>query len=136
MKTVMAFGTFDFIHAGHLFLFEQARKYGDHLTIVVGRDVNVAKVKGEAPIHTEKERVRILKHIDLIDEVILGATQSKYELIGKRKPDVIVLGYDQVAFVDGLKVYCKEKKIDTKIVRVRPYAHARKSSLIKQALSI
>ncbi len=132
----MVFGTFDFLHAGHFFLFSQAKKHGDHLTVVVGRDKTVLQVKDKAPIHTEKERVNMLKHIDLIDDVVLGGTKSKYEVIGKRKPDVVALGYDQVVFVDGLKSFLKEKNLRTRIVRLRPYKHPRKSSQIKQQLPL
>ena len=43
MKRVLIFGTFDGIHEGHLNLFKQAKKYGDYLIVVVGRDENIKK---------------------------------------------------------------------------------------------
>ncbi len=132
----MVFGTFDFVHAGHLSLFLQAKKYGDHLTVVVARDATVERVKGKLPIHTEKERVNIIRHIDLVDRVLLGGKGDKYAVVRKQRPDVIALGYDQVAFVNGLKVFFKEQHLTTRIMRMRPYKLHRKSTQIRQALSI
>ena len=44
---IMAFGTFDILHAGHLNFFKQARKLSKYpfLIVSVARDVNVKKIK-------------------------------------------------------------------------------------------
>ena len=34
MKKVIVFGSFDYIHPGHLNFFEQAKSYGDYLIVV------------------------------------------------------------------------------------------------------
>lgn len=135
MKTVLLFGTFDLFHAGHLSLLKQAHKLGDRIVVVIARDVNVKKTKGQLPLHDEKERLELLKHIDLIDEAVLGDAKDVYKVIEKIKPDVIALGYDQVAFTDKLQAKLTEFKLVTKIVRLKPFQEkTKKSSKLKAHL--
>lgn len=134
MKTVMIFGTFDIVHHGHLNLFKQARKYGDKLVAVVGRDERVKTLK-QNPIHNEKERKYFLEQIRLIDTVILGDKKDVYKKIKEIKPNVIVLGYDQNHFTDKLAEKIKEFGLKIKIVRAKPYkAHSLKSTNIRTKL--
>lgn len=135
MKTVLLFGTFDILHTGHLNVFKQARKLGDRVVVIVARDVNVKKIKGRAPINSEKERAELLRHITLIDQVIMGAKSNVYALIKKIKPQVIALGYDQNAYVDKLQEKLLEFKLHPKIVRLKPHnVQSKKSSKIKAQL--
>ena len=136
MKTVMIFGTFDILHYGHFHLFHEARKLGDRVIAVVGRDKNVRYVKGVKPFHNEKERAAILSHINLIDEVVLGDSKDVYKVIRKFRPDIIALGYDQKAYVDGLRIALKELQLPTKIVRLKSFgARKYKTGKIKKFLS-
>jgi FAD synthetase len=133
MTTVMVFGTFDILHLGHINLFEQARRYGDKLIVVVGRDSIVQSIKGRSPLYTEKERAKLLKYIKLVDQVVLGDKKDMYAVIRKFKPDVLALGYDQFAFVDKLDRVINRYKLATKIVRLKPNKeHKFKSSKIKK----
>jgi len=133
MKKVMLFGTFDIVHMGHIHMFKEARGYGDYLITVVGRDKNVEKIKGEAPLHTDKERAEFLKHIKLIDQVMLGDSDDPYKPIKDMKPDVIALGYDQRVYVDKLEDAITQCGLSSHIVRLRPYEENRfKSSKLKK----
>ena len=132
MKKVLVFGTFDVFHYGHLQLIKQAKKLGDHLTVVIARDENVIKIKKIKPYHTEKERMEIMESLKMIDSAILGDKKDVYKVIKQEKPDVIALGYDQNVFVDKLENYLKKEKINSIIVRLKPYKEKRlKSRLIK-----
>ena len=130
-KTVMVFGTFDFFHAGHLFLLQQAKQLGAYLIVVVGRDKTVKKVKGKLPIHSEQERKKILQHINLVDQVVLGSRTNVYDIIKKKKPTVIALGYDQTIFVSDLLKKLPQLSPETKIIRLLPYKKKYKSRQIK-----
>lgn len=135
MKKALVFGTFDLLHLGHISLFTQAKKQADHVTVVVARDARVKELKKKETIHTEKERVTLLKHIRIIDEVVLGDKTNVYKMIKKIRPDVIVLGYDQVHYVDGLAEKLKEFNLKTKIVRAKPLKETRyKSGLIRKRI--
>ena len=59
-KKVMIFGTFDILHSGHFHIFQEARKIGDEVVVVVARDVNAQKIKGRKTFHNEQERRFIL----------------------------------------------------------------------------
>ena len=40
-KKVMAFGSFDLLHPGHLDYIERAARLGDHLIVVIARDSSI-----------------------------------------------------------------------------------------------
>ena len=121
MKKVLVFGTFDGLHAGHINFLEQAKKLGDHLTVVVARDVTVNEVKGHFPKRSELLRLKAVKQCKLVDEAFLGNIGNPYEIIKKIKPDVIGLGYDQQAFTKDLESELKKTAISAEIIRLIPY---------------
>lgn len=55
-KKVMAFGTFDLFHPGHVFYLSEAERYGDDLIVVIARDNRVEKLKGRRPKDDEQTR--------------------------------------------------------------------------------
>lgn len=133
MKTVMVFGTFDILHAGHLHMFKEARAYADKLIVVVARDVNVEKIKGIGALHSEKERLYFLENIKFVDEVVLGDKVDVYKVIKEIKPDIIALGYDQKIYVDKLEDAITDAGLEIKIVRLSPYQGNRlKSNKIRK----
>ena len=135
-KTVMIFGSFDFLHAGHFYFFNFAKSKGGKVVAVIARDSNISKIKGIKPFHSEQDRKKMLKQIRLIDEVYLGDNNDVYKIIKKIKPDTIVLGYDQSAFIDNLSTYLFDNKLKTKVIRAKPYKdNIYKSSKIKDYIT-
>lgn len=124
----MVFGTFSVIHPGHLNLFKQAKKYGGRLAVVVARDKVSQKIKGRKPINTENDRLELVRSLKIVDQAVLGDRIDPMKNIKKFKPDVVCLGYDQVAFVDILK----KTFPDQKIIRLKPYKekHYKSSKLM------
>lgn len=114
----MVFGTFDIIHPGHLYLFSEAKKLGDHLTVIVARDQTVSEVKGRIAQNDETIRLKNIIDLKIADKVILGNITDKYQVIREEEPDIIALGYDQRAFVDELTNVLDSR---TKIVRLKPF---------------
>jgi len=49
MKKVMAAGTFDLLHPGHIDFLKQAKKEGDYLIIVIATDETSGHDKGKPP---------------------------------------------------------------------------------------
>lgn len=136
-KTVLVFGTFDIVHLGHLNFFQQAKRLGEKLVVVVARDSRVKRIKGKRPFNGEHERMELLKHIDYIGEVRLGDEKDVYKVVTQVKPDVIALGYDQSDFVQGLNEYIKKSKKKIRVVRLKPYKSNRyKTGKIKEYLGI
>jgi cytidyltransferase-like protein len=135
IKKVILFGTFDLFHAGHEHMFKQARALGDYLIVVVGRDETVRKIKGAEPYYNERQRVKNLKNSGLVDKVMLGSLGDKHAIIGKIRPDVIALGYDQFAFTHQLEKFLIDEKINANIQRLQPYRpEIYKSSIIRASM--
>lgn len=131
--TVMAFGTFDYFHAGHENYLQQAKALGDQLVVVVARDETVKKVKMKTPMHNERKRVRDVAACKEVDKAVLGYADDKYKVIKKYRPNILALGYDQFVFTYGLKQFFIKEKMDTKIVRLKSFEpRTFKSSLIRQ----
>ncbi len=129
----MVFGTFDYLHAGHENLFLQAKKQGEETIAVIAKDKTVMAIKGQAPDHNEKERLKNLKETGWADKVIIGDAKDKYKAIKIYRPDIIALGYDQFAFTYGLEKLVIDLKLDTRIERLTPYRpDMYKSSIIKE----
>jgi len=129
MKTVLVTGTFDFLHRGHLSFFEQAKRYGDHLTVIVARDSTVKKIKGRASVHHEKERLALVKSIRIVDHAVLGDRVDPYKIIARLRPHVICLGYDQThTFARGLAAALKLRHLTTRIVTLKPFHQKRLKS--------
>lgn len=136
MKKVLAFGSFDHIHKGHMFYLRESKKYGDKLIVVLARDITIKKIKGKKPKYNEKERYEHLMRLKLADQIIMGDLNDPYKVIGDVKPDIICLGYDQAAFVDNLETELKKRNLDTRIIRLKPYIPEKyKSSKLKNKKS-
>ncbi|MCC6643492.1 adenylyltransferase/cytidyltransferase family protein, partial [Candidatus Peregrinibacteria bacterium] len=76
-KLVMAFGTFDYLHAGHENYLKQAKKLGDELIVVLALDQTVRSVKGRAPTYNQQQRLKNLRQTGWADRVVLGNAQDK-----------------------------------------------------------
>lgn len=138
MKTVLLFGTFDFLHVGHLHLLREAKKLGDRLVVCVARDASIQTLKGTLPMHTEQERKELVSHIDLVDTTILGDTElGVYSFFDWLVPDVIAIGYDQDALAKDIARAITERKLPVDIQTLSAYKEGSTStSKIKQLLGI
>ena len=132
MSTVIAFGTFDYFHAGHESYLHQAKALEDKLIVVVARDETALRIKGKYPDHKEKVRLSHVRASGITDKVVLGSLTDKYEVIRTYRPSIIALGYDQFTFTFRLKKLLIEEKMNAQIVRMQPYQpEIYKTSLIK-----
>ena len=107
MKKVITYGTFDVFHYGHFSLLERAKSLGDHLTVCVSTDeFNTLKKKKSHMNYME--RVNILKHISLIDDIRPEENwEQKITDIVNLKIDIFVIGDDWKSKFDFLKDYCE-----------------------------
>jgi len=117
---VMCFGTFDLLHLGHLNYFQQAKKHGDYLIVVIARDQTKLRQKKKI-IFNEKERLELISNLKIVDEAVLGNPLNHLKIIMKKKPDVIVLGYDHKIKEEVLKKKLAESNLFPKIIRAQPY---------------
>jgi len=98
-KTVLASGTFDLLHLGHVRFLEEAKKAGGKnakLVVIVARDSTVETQKGKTPVMPEDQRRALVESLKVVDEAILGWEDVSIEkAIEKIKPDIIAVGHDQ-----------------------------------------
>ncbi len=120
MVKVMASGTFDLIHMGHIYYLREAKKLGDTLSVVVARDSTVRKLKHE-PVNAEEIRLGIIKELKAVDNAYLGNEDDMYSIVKEIKPDIIALGYDQIHDEKKIKSELDRRKIKAKIVRLSEY---------------
>lgn len=126
MKKVVAFGSFDPLHVGHVDYFRQARALGDHLTVVVARDSAITASKKPKVHTTEAIRLKAVASANSVDLAILGNEPGQYTILDKLKPDIIAIGYDQHIPSKLANILDKYK-----IVRLKPFHPEKyKSSLI------
>lgn len=134
MKTVMCFGTFDLLHLGHLNYFEQAKKFGDYLIVVIARDKTKQDQKKNT-LFEEEERRKLVQSLEIVDEVVLGYPDNHFIVIQEKKPDVICLGYDHPIDKKELKVKLTQLGLYPEIKRMKAYKPEKlKSSKIKERI--
>jgi FAD synthetase len=120
MVTIMATGTFDLIHMGHIYYLKEAKKLGDKLVTVVAKDSTVRKMKHE-PVTPEDMRLGIIKELKMVDKAVLGHEDDMYTTVEEIKPDIIALGYDQLHDEKIILQELKKRHIDAKVVRLHKY---------------
>ncbi|MDO8511603.1 MAG: adenylyltransferase/cytidyltransferase family protein [Nanoarchaeota archaeon] len=132
MKKVMCFGTFDLLHLGHLNYFQQAKKHGDYLIVIIARDKTKQMQKKEI-IFSEKERLELVKNLQIVDEAVLGYPDNHFRVIEEKRPDVIFLGYDHKVDEKVLAKKLQELGLKPKILRAKPFKVGKhKSTLLRE----
>lgn len=69
-KVVAVSGGFDPVHAGHVRLFNEAKKLGDSLVVILNNDNWLKKKKGYV-FMPEKERKEVIKAFRAVDKVVI-----------------------------------------------------------------
>ncbi|MSR71047.1 MAG: hypothetical protein EXS50_00025 [Candidatus Taylorbacteria bacterium] len=93
-------GGFDPVHIGHVRMFEEAKKLGTKLVVILNNDHWLAKKKGSAFMST-KERKEIIEAFRVVDEVVVTShpknpiDMSVCAELRKIKPHIFVNGGDR-----------------------------------------
>ena len=102
---------------------------------IVARDKTVEDLKGKKPKNDEKKRAKHLATLEYVHASHLGSLDDKYAKTKELKPDVIVLGYDQKHFIEGLQQLLRKSLPRTVIIRIGAHEEGRfKSSLLRDDL--
>jgi FAD synthetase len=121
-KIVLASGTFDLLHLGHVRFLEEAKKAGGkdaELIVIVARDSTVKARKGKKPIMPEDQRRALVESLKVVDEAILGWEDFSIDkVIEKIKPDVIAVGHDQDEIEQQVLKAIKEKKVAIEVAKI------------------
>lgn len=124
-KTVLCHGVFDVTHVGHLDHLLEAKSYGDRLVVSVTSDryVNKGPLR---PHFKQDDRVRMIKELKCVDEVILNDNPTAVPVILSVKPTFYVKGPDYSDVVDGRLLQEKEAlaKVGGELVFTRAEKHS------------
>jgi rfaE bifunctional protein nucleotidyltransferase chain/domain len=113
MKLVLAHGTFDWLHYGHVVMLKEARKLGDFLVVSLTADEFIAKGPGR-PVFSEDERFRFLSELRCVDTVFICYAESAIPAIEAFRPAVYVKGGDYL-MEDKLGHLAAEKELTEKL---------------------
>lgn len=122
MIRVVATGTFDILHPGHLWYLEQSAVLGDELVVIVARDVNVRHKP--RPVIPEEQRRTMVGALRPVTRAVLGDSSDMFRPIREIKPDIITLGCNQHFDVRQLEQALRDRGIDARVVRISEYALA------------
>jgi rfaE bifunctional protein nucleotidyltransferase chain/domain len=95
MRVVFTNGCFDVIHAGHVYLLDEASKLGDILFLGLNDDESVRRLKGDGrPKFDLGTRAYTLAGLESVGHIVPFGEDTPTELIRLIKPDILVKGGD------------------------------------------
>jgi len=100
-RIVLAHGTFDLLHMGHVRHLEQARAHGDLLLVTVTADSYVNKGPGR-PVFPATLRAEMLAALTYVEWVAVNDAPTAENVIQRIRPDVYVKGSDYVQAEDDI----------------------------------
>jgi len=116
MRRVVAQGTFDILHPGHVHYLREAKEMGDSLHVIVARKRNVTHKP--SPVVPESQRVEMVEALDPVDDARLGDPEDIFVPIEDINPAVIALGHDQHHDIGKLESQLADRGLDCAVERV------------------
>jgi FAD synthetase len=117
---IVATGTFDILHPGHLFYLEESKKLGDELFVIVARDANV-KHKPH-PIIPEDQRLSLVAALKPVDHAMLGDQTDMLLPIEKIRPAIITIGFNQMFDAETLSRQLAARGLTPQVVRIGKFS--------------
>lgn len=114
-RRVLAQGTFDLLHPGHVHYLREAAAMGDELHVIVARGDNVTHK--EPPIVPDRQRRDVIAALEPVDHALLGHPEDIFIPVLELDPDVVVLGHDQHHNDETIRAALEERGLDVEVVR-------------------
>jgi len=132
-KIVLAGGVFDIIHPGHIHTLNAAKALGGVLVVAIATDKTAKKMKKRSPLHSQELRRELVSCLSMVDKAIVGHEDDIFQTVKEVKPNIIVLGYDQVHQEKFISDGCKRINLNVEIVRLEsPVPHLSSSEIEKE----
>jgi len=132
-KIVLAGGVFDIIHPGHIHTLNAAKALGGVLVVAIATDKTAEKMKKRTPLHNQELRRELVSCLSMVDKAVVGHEDDIFQTVKEVKPNIIVLGYDQVHQEKFISDGCKRININVEIVRLEsPVPHLSSSEIEKE----
>lgn len=101
-RVVLAHGSFDLMHGGHISYLEGARAMGDRLILAVNSNASIARIKGEGrPVLHESDRLQLLAAMECVDYITLFHDDTAERVLKALAPDILAIGPGQDSRRDG-----------------------------------
>lgn len=126
-KRVLTYGTFDYLHIGHINILRRAKELGNYLIVGLSTDeFNVLKHKqSHSSFEERKAIVEAIRYVDLV--IPESNWEQKPDDIRQHKIDLFVMGDDWAGKFDFLRSHCE--------VAYLPRTQNISSTIIKLGLS-
>ena len=132
-KIVLVGGVFDITHPGHIHTLNAAKALGGVLVVAIATDKTAEKMKKRSPLHNQELRRELVSCLSMVDKAIVGHEDDIFQTVKEVKPDIIVLGYDQVHQEKFISDGCKRINLNVEIVRLEsPVPHLSSSKIEKE----
>jgi cytidyltransferase-like protein len=120
-KKVVATGSYDWFHSGHVRFFEEVSAYGD-LYVIVGHDANIRLLKGDGhPLLPQAERRYVVASIKYVKQALISSGDGWLDAepeIQLLKPDIYAVNED--GDKGGKREYCKKHGIQYLVLKRVP----------------
>lgn len=120
-KVVAVSGGFDPVHIGHIRMFQEAKKLGDELVVILNNDNWLTDKKGK-PFMSQEERKEVIEAIKGVDRVVItdhkpgDPDRSVCRTLAKIKPHVFANGGDRKPDGDPVPEVALCKELNIKLV--------------------
>ncbi len=112
-KIVLAHGTFDFFHHGHLEHLKKSKSFAEVLVVSITSDKFVKKGPSR-PLYSQTKRANLISHLDFVDFVVITNYYTGIEAINQLKPDFYSKG---IEYKDHKNDHTKAISIEAKYVK-------------------
>jgi cytidyltransferase-like protein len=75
-KAIIVSGYFNPLHRGHIEYFQNSKKFGDLLFVIVNNDLQ-REIKGSKEFQKEQERVLIIENLKMVDKCFLSIDKDR-----------------------------------------------------------
>lgn len=125
---VVAQGTFDILHPGHVHYLRDSAAMGDRLSVIVARAPNVTHKPD--PVVPVGQRVEMVGALDPVEKALKGHPEDIFVPIEEMEPDVIALGYDQHHDKAAIESALAERGVDCDVRRASPRSPREEEELL------
>ncbi len=134
-ETVVGYvpGAWDMFHVGHLNILLRAREQCDRLVVGVVTDEALFQVKGKHPVIPLIERMQVVGHLNMVDEVVVDFSPNKLEVWDRVRFDVLFKGDDWRGTAKGDKLEADMATVGVRVCYF-PYTVHTSSTLLRSIL--
>ena len=127
-------GAWDMFHIGHLNILLRARQHCDRLVVGVVTDEALFAAKAKHPVIPLAERIEVVRHLNMVDDVVVDFSANKLEVWDRIRFDVLFKGDDWRGTAKGRKLEADMATVGVQ-VHYFPYTVHTSSTLLRSFLT-